>query len=511
VSLTWTAASGATGYNVKRSATSGGPYTTIGTSTTASYSDSGVTVGNTYYYVVTATNAGGESLNSNEASVTVLSAFQQWLAAHNLPTSTTATATPDHDGVSVLLKYATNITPGTPSAAGPATISANGDFLSLQFTRISPAPVNYLVESSPDLVNWSALTSLAAGTSSWTGSAAVAETGTGPIAVAVTDTASLSGGTAPRFLRLRVTSTTGATEPGTVPMGDLPVTLAANATSSTSLPLDNAPLSRNAVAAVATSTLTVVNAGTYANAATPCALRLLSGAGAGRTFTITAQSGNALGLATAGVDLTQFVAVGDLYEVLPLDTLSSFFGTTNSLLGAGAGPTIADNILLWGGTNWITYYNNGTNWRQSGSLLLQNNAVLSTNNGIMIIRRGATPVKYQVIGRVPEVALSQLTAPGGTAFLGCPYPLSRTLGNTPFATSSGWLAGPGPTTADVILAWNGTTWVTFYFNGTTWRQSGSLLNQTNTPFAPGQPLVIQRLSTPALLNSFIAQPLPYTP
>jgi fibronectin type 3 domain-containing protein len=64
VSLTWSASSGATSYNVKRSGTSGGPYTQIAASTSTSYTDTALTNGTTYYYVVSAINSAGESANS---------------------------------------------------------------------------------------------------------------------------------------------------------------------------------------------------------------------------------------------------------------------------------------------------------------------------------------------------------------------------------------------------------------------------------------------------------------
>lgn len=72
LNLSWIAVSGTTGYNVKRSTTAGGPYTTIATNITgASYIDNTVIDGNTYYYVVTAVDSSGsESANSNEASAT---------------------------------------------------------------------------------------------------------------------------------------------------------------------------------------------------------------------------------------------------------------------------------------------------------------------------------------------------------------------------------------------------------------------------------------------------------
>jgi fibronectin type 3 domain-containing protein len=70
VSLSWSASSGATNYNVKRSTTSGGPYAKISSSTSASYSDTGLTNGTKYFYVVSAVNSSGESANSMEISAT---------------------------------------------------------------------------------------------------------------------------------------------------------------------------------------------------------------------------------------------------------------------------------------------------------------------------------------------------------------------------------------------------------------------------------------------------------
>jgi subtilisin family serine protease len=70
VTLTWTESTGATSYNVKRSTVIFGPYTSTGTSTTVSYTDSTALNGTTYYYVVSAVNEGGESANSTPVSAT---------------------------------------------------------------------------------------------------------------------------------------------------------------------------------------------------------------------------------------------------------------------------------------------------------------------------------------------------------------------------------------------------------------------------------------------------------
>jgi hypothetical protein len=70
VALTWTAVSGATSYHVKRSATTGGPYTQEGAPTSATFTDTGLTDGTKYFYVVSAVNSAGESANSTEVSAT---------------------------------------------------------------------------------------------------------------------------------------------------------------------------------------------------------------------------------------------------------------------------------------------------------------------------------------------------------------------------------------------------------------------------------------------------------
>ena len=71
VQLSWNAVPMAATYNLKRSTTSGGPYSTIAPGLTGtSYSDMNVTGGTTYYYVVSGVNSGGEGPNSTQASAT---------------------------------------------------------------------------------------------------------------------------------------------------------------------------------------------------------------------------------------------------------------------------------------------------------------------------------------------------------------------------------------------------------------------------------------------------------
>ncbi|MCG7212268.1 glycoside hydrolase family 9 protein [Paenibacillus mucilaginosus] len=69
--LSWTASSGAASYTVKRAAASGGPYTVVATGVTGTgYTDTGLTGGTTYYYVVSAVNSAGAGPDSVQVSVT---------------------------------------------------------------------------------------------------------------------------------------------------------------------------------------------------------------------------------------------------------------------------------------------------------------------------------------------------------------------------------------------------------------------------------------------------------
>jgi fibronectin type 3 domain-containing protein len=121
VALTWTAGTGATSYNVKRSTVSGSGYATVSSPTTTSYTNTGLTNGTTYYYVVTSVNASGQSANSNQASATPQAGTPP------VPTGLTATA----GNTQVVLSWnassgatAYDVKRSTVSGSGYATINS---------------------------------------------------------------------------------------------------------------------------------------------------------------------------------------------------------------------------------------------------------------------------------------------------------------------------------------------------------------------------------------------------
>src|SRR5690606_19621596 len=113
-------------------------------------------------------------------------------------------ADPDGDGIPNLIEYATGGDPTISSRDSlPATEVAENR-LTLVFSRLNPADVGYSVEAAGELGDWTAIATLAAGATSWTGPAA--DTGliseAGGVAT-VRDVVEISAGER-RFLRLRI-------------------------------------------------------------------------------------------------------------------------------------------------------------------------------------------------------------------------------------------------------------------------------------------------------------------
>lgn len=162
VALSWSAAANATTYTIRRATTSGGPYTDIsaGAVSTTNYTDTTVTNGTTYYYVVAGVNATVVGANSNEASATPNgSALEMWRQANFGSGATNSgnaadTADADGDGIANLVEYATGT---NPLVAGASVISVgrSGNFLTLTYTRVADAALIYTVEGSNDLGTWS--------------------------------------------------------------------------------------------------------------------------------------------------------------------------------------------------------------------------------------------------------------------------------------------------------------------------------------------------------------------
>ncbi len=138
--------SGATGYHVKRSTTSGSGYIQVAAPAAASFGDSGLTDGTTYFYVVSAVNSAGESGNSSQASATPAAAV----------VNVTITVDPTKTHAISPYIYGTNFYSGTTNAPSLLTFDRDGGNRWTAYNWInngSNAGSDYLYENDNYLCN----------------------------------------------------------------------------------------------------------------------------------------------------------------------------------------------------------------------------------------------------------------------------------------------------------------------------------------------------------------------
>jgi hypothetical protein len=146
ITVSWSASSGATSYHVKRSTVSGSGYATVGSPTGTSYTNTGLTNGKTYYYVVTAVSSGGESGNSSQVSAVPCeynfeSGTQSWTVSQapltGVSQSTTQAFGPTHS-LAVTINGAAGV--GNARIANPSI--AAGTVITYHVWVPSSAPLN---------------------------------------------------------------------------------------------------------------------------------------------------------------------------------------------------------------------------------------------------------------------------------------------------------------------------------------------------------------------------------
>ena len=253
--------------------------------------------------------------------------------------------------------------------------------------------------------------------------------------------------------------------------------------------------------------------------ATPHLARMKSGPSAGRFFLITSHTATQLTVDALGYSLTSAapasttqtqVTVGDSCEILPANTLGTLFGTSTVPFQTGATAADGDNVYLFNGTSWDVFYHNGTNWKRSGSLVNQNNAVVYPDRGLFVLRRATTPLNLTFLGTVPS-STERTDFPGAvSSFKSVRFPVDTTLLGLSLQSLPNWLAGATAADSDNVYLWNGTSWSVFYYNGANWKKSGSLVNANTQVIPLGTAMFVVRQSAATGSQSTLVQTLPYT-
>jgi len=319
------------------------------------------------------------------------------------------------------------------------------------------------------------------------------------------------------------------------PVGFLTQTIPAGQTSSFSIPFDpDVSSQRDSVRQATGVGVSHVDsegaswvAGAFSSVGSPYAVRFTTGGAAGRIFLVsaTANTASRIYLETDGLDLTSLgIAVGSGFELLPADTLATFFGSNAPgdalVVQGGADARSADLVQVWAGANWRAYYFNTlwNRWALDSDTVVdpgRNNVLLRPDRGLMITRRGDTPLVLAVVGRVLSVPhrAVQLGAEGARSLMATMQPGDVTLGGLGLQRSdraAGWRSSSDPAQADIVSVWSGATWLNFFHNDSVgyWQRVGDASeNRDGFLIRAGVPVFVQRrASAPAAVDRTIVFP-----
>jgi uncharacterized protein (TIGR02597 family) len=314
-------------------------------------------------------------------------------------------------------------------------------------------------------------------------------------------------------LSLSIVASLSATEVVSAPVGFLQLTFPASSTSTLSIPLQRNPVAVGLITFVGTTTLSDSNAswisGQFSAVSKPYLVKIVCGAAAGRYFLITANTAHQLTVEPRGTALSTTVAAGDRYQIIPARTLGLLFGTSTVPFLTNTDPALADNLKLWSGSAWEIYYHNGTSWLRKGSTTVKNDVVVYPDEGMVLVRRGTTPLTLAFAGEASVIAEQTEVVGPATTFAANRYPVNTTLNNLGLLNLPNWLSGATAADADRVQIRQGGSWITFWHNGSQWKKGGTSAVQDNTSIAAGTGYLILRRSSSTGLNDFASQPLPY--
>jgi uncharacterized protein (TIGR02597 family) len=340
---------------------------------------------------------------------------------------------------------------------------------------------------------------------------------------------------------LLLVSTSGLTQAvasstavASAPSGVRQITLLKGTANWFSLPLTGQPVFSGMVSAVTSNSISLGGgADTFAtNLATPGSpyfVQFLSGAEAGRTMLITANTTTSLALDTTDngigspVALTASgysVAMGDMFQIIPGDTLASVFGAGTSgnplLLAGGAYNGQGDLVMLCGPSLQQYYFNSALGyWVQRGSNANANNTIIYPFSSVCVLRVPTSNATLMLTGQMTPVSACTKVATNTDVYGSTHYAVGVTLAQLNLAST--WLKSSNPNAADDIGVWtpsvNGFTYYYQQPNGNWYQCYGGNPStvQNNLTLPAGAALEYLSRSAAVGAQAFVVSALPYTP
>lgn len=328
---------------------------------------------------------------------------------------------------------------------------------------------------------------------------------------------------------LSLTAGNSSAQPtATVPVACMTYPVTSGARSSFGVPLFDLPIRTGFASTVTSNTIGVTDVNwtpnQFAAAGTAYFAAIRTGPQAGRTLLVVGNTANTL---TLDVEDTPLDASGfalsagtDSIELFQGDTLGSLFGTSanaSGILASGVkgGTTTqnADNIQLYEGSGFVTYFFNTTvgAWvRNGGGTTNRNGLILYPDDGMLITRRGPTG-SLTFSGRVPSTRLLTKFSGGTTSVTAIRFPADTTLGGLNFGAPGTWVTGSSASVADTVSVWSGSSWIVYYKNlSNQWvRSNGNGGNQGGLVIRSGTSIRVVKRGSATGSAAYFSQALPY--
>ena len=327
-----------------------------------------------------------------------------------------------------------------------------------------------------------------------------------------------------------ISTATAQTTATTVPVGFITKTVpAAGASPSNtvlSIPLYQTAAFQSSVATTPTvgATSVTLNSATFTTTqftTVPHLLRVKTGALTGKFWAIVAtpapgnvvslkEPNSATGPGVADAVLTGLLA-GDSCEILPANTFGSTFGAIPGIgAGTAAGNAGVDNVLIYNGVSYDTYFFHSTNNRWQRGISNATTAIIYPDDAVFFVRKAASTLPITLMGTVPSTSERTELAGAKYNFVANRFPTDATLGTSGIETMPGWIKGTSASSSiDTVLLWNGSTFDTYFYHTTNNRWQRGISNATTTAISAASGLFISRAAGSS--DAVLTQNLPYTP